>query len=47
MPKRRSVFYLFFGECIGYFLCYLGEALQAGVRGFTVDDFLLIPGFAS
>ena len=28
-----------------YFCCYLGEALRAGVSGFAVDDFLLIPEF--
>ena len=43
---KRSIFCLFFVEFTDFFCCcYLGEALRAGVRGFTVDDFLLIPGF--
>ena len=44
-PERRSVLYLFFGKFIDlFFCCYLGEALRAGVKGFTVDHFLLMSG---
>ena len=44
-PKMRSVFYLFLVSLLSWFCCYLAEALRAGVREFTVDDFILIPGF--
>ena len=42
---KRSVFICFLVSLLTFFCCYLGQALRAGVRGFTVDEFLLIPGF--
>ena len=43
--EEKHYFFGFLVSSSICFCCYLGEALRAGARRFTVDDFLLVPGF--